>query len=105
MSAWFAEWAAYLPQSYVTLLSDPKLAAERPLYWRFWGQAAIRIGDWKYIRAGKCEYLFNLADDIEESNNLILQVPDTADRLRDAWRKWNDTLRRLFDGRTRRLNE
>ena len=43
---------------------------QRALYWRFWNQAAIRKGNWKYLSAGDREYLFDL-DNNHEHENLI----------------------------------
>ena len=30
------------------------------LFWRFWDQSAIRMGDYKFLKAGNQEYLFNV---------------------------------------------
>jgi arylsulfatase A-like enzyme len=87
------------------LLNDPVAAAERPLFWRFWGQAAMRIGDWKYLRAGKHEFLFNLADDISEQNNRIESEPERLAAMRAHWSKWNDELKRPFAGASNSLND
>ena len=42
------------------LTGQAKAPPKRELYWRFWNQAAIRSGDWKFLRAGEREMLFNL---------------------------------------------
>lgn len=52
------------------------------LMWRWMAQSAIREGDWKLLRAGEREYLYNLATDLEEKNNLVSQHPELAARLR-----------------------
>ena len=45
---------------------------------------AIRSGSWKYIRyKNSKEELYNLADDVSESNDLISVQTEIADRLRD----------------------
>ncbi|MEN8661729.1 MAG: sulfatase [Lentimonas sp.] len=87
------------------LLKYPAVAAARPLFWRFWGQAAMRLGDWKYLRAGTHEFLFNLADDISEQNNLIKSEPERVASMRAQWSEWNDGLKRPFDGASHRLND
>ncbi len=66
---------------------------ERSLYWRFWTQAAVRKGPWKYLAAGNREYLFNL-DGNHETENLLQQRPDIASSLRDDLRGWTDSLQR-----------
>jgi arylsulfatase A-like enzyme len=63
------------------------------LYWRFFRQAAIRKGNWKYIYAGtKREYLFDVENDPYESRNLASEHPEIADTLHDELREWADTL-------------
>ena len=71
-----------------------KKPAERDLYWRFWNQAAIRRGDWKYIRLddGR-ELLYNMAGERHEKDNLIAQHPEKAQELRTALEKWTKELK------------
>ena len=60
------------------------------LYWRYYKQAAIRLGDWKLARHD--EYgarLFNLSSDPGEQNDLSAQNPDKVKELQSAWDKWN----------------
>jgi arylsulfatase A-like enzyme len=79
------------------LLADSALAAERPLFWRFWAQGAIRIGDWKYLNAGETEYLFDLKSDPTESENLRAENPERAATMLSRWKEWNATLLRPED--------
>jgi arylsulfatase A-like enzyme len=78
------------------------------LYWRFGAQMAIRMGDWKLVKApdgnagelrrrrGDADttgaQLFNLASDMGEKNNLAGQKPDKVKTLEAAWKKWNAEL-------------
>ncbi|OED40774.1 hypothetical protein AB833_11855 [Chromatiales bacterium (ex Bugula neritina AB1)] len=64
---------------------------ERALYWRFWNQAAVRKGQWKYLAAGDREYLFNLAGN-HETENLLRRHPDIARRMRNDLSGWTQTL-------------
>lgn len=67
---------------------DSSYLAERPLFWRFWGQSAVRMGDWKYLRAGDREFLFDLSVQGEVGPNLIDDNPAMAAALRarlDGW--------------------
>jgi hypothetical protein len=49
----------------------------------------VREGDWKLVAAWHEEpALYNLADDINESENLIEQKPQIAERLRAAYLEW-----------------
>jgi arylsulfatase A-like enzyme len=64
------------------------------LYWRFWNQAAVRAGDWKYLRlSDRAEYLFDLSSDAHEADNRIASHPDVAERLREQLRLWTEELR------------
>ncbi len=66
--------------------------ANSPHEFFFYGQAAVRHGDWKYharenfkvqetARKHKGPTLYNLKDDIGESNNVIDDHPEIAERL------------------------
>jgi len=78
------------------------------LYWRFGRQMAIRMGDWKLVKApgggvagpgelmGKATtagaQLYNLREDIGEKHDLAEQNPAKARELAGAWEKWNSEL-------------
>lgn len=81
------------------------------LYWRFGPQMAIRMGDWKLVKAregrgavnGDFErrgtdadlagaQLFNLATDMGEKVNLAEKEPARVKALETAWKKWRATL-------------
>lgn len=58
------------------------------LVWRWMAQSAIREGNWKLLRGGDREYLYDLAIDLEENHNLASQHPDVAARLRTKLTSW-----------------
>ena len=62
------------------------------LFWRWIAQSAVREGNWKYLRGGKREYLFNLAADREEKRNVIADQPEIATRLRSRLARWASEL-------------
>ena len=79
------------------------------LYWRSWGQMAVRKGDWKLVRytakmdddefpypASRKEVtpmrLYNLKRDIGESNDLSSREPEKFTELRALWDTWNAEL-------------
>ena len=62
------------------------------LYWRWGGQAAILKDDWKYIKNGINEYLFNMKTDFVESKNLIRQETAIATNLKSQLTTWSNTL-------------
>ncbi|MCP5545074.1 MAG: sulfatase-like hydrolase/transferase [Akkermansiaceae bacterium] len=65
-------------------------AAPHPsLCWRFWNQAAIRAGKWKFLSAAEGgEFLFDLETDGGETKNRIAEEPRVADDLRDRLARW-----------------
>ncbi len=66
----------------------------RQLYWRYLAaeQRALREGDWKYLKLGKHEWLFNLADDEHERANLAARHPERFAAMKAAWERWNATM-------------
>ncbi|MBK8068396.1 MAG: sulfatase-like hydrolase/transferase [Rhodanobacteraceae bacterium] len=68
--------------------------ASRTLYWRYKAaaQAALRDGDWKYLKIGKNEQLFNLAADERERANLALREPARFAAMKQQWNAWNATM-------------
>lgn len=58
------------------------------LMWRWMAQSAIREGNWKLLRGGEREYLYDLATDLEEKHSLASQHPDVAARLRTKLTAW-----------------
>jgi uncharacterized sulfatase len=69
-----------------------KTAPHENLQWRWISQAAIREGDWKFLKGGKREYLFDLKNDREERSNLLHSEPQIARRLRAKLTTWADAL-------------
>jgi len=73
---------------------DPKLSKQRPLVFHYphvWGpfgpgyqpHSAMRLGDWKviYYYNSKTWELYNLADDLAETDNLAIKQPDKLNKL------------------------
>jgi arylsulfatase A-like enzyme len=93
-------------ESLVKLFRDPKSKLERdaifqhfpgylgsgPGLWRTTPVSLVQMGDWKlmeYLEDGKLE-LYNLRDDISETQNLVGERPDKASELHArliVWRK------------------
>ncbi|MEH6758389.1 MAG: sulfatase-like hydrolase/transferase [Parasphingorhabdus sp.] len=64
---------------------------ERTLFWRMKnaGQAAARRGDWKFLKLGDKQQLFNLRQDQHERANLAQKNPEKMRELQSAWDAWN----------------
>lgn len=63
------------------------------LYWRFWQQAAIRMGDWKYLKFHEAEFLFNVKTDEHEHKNLIKEHPEKAKELKAKLTQWGSEMK------------
>jgi arylsulfatase A-like enzyme len=64
------------------------------IFWRIGQRAAIRVGDWKLLRntrrgQGDQWELYNLAEDISESNNLAEAMPERRAEMLAAWETKN----------------
>ena len=66
----------------------------RKLFWRYKAaeQAAFRDGDWKYLKLGKKEWLFNLAEDEHERANRAQAEPARFAAMKQAWGSWSATM-------------
>jgi uncharacterized sulfatase len=70
------------------LTGEKKDAPHEFLAWRWMAQSAIREGNWKLLRGGDREYLYDLGSDLEEKHNLASQHPEIATRLRTKLTAW-----------------
>ena len=73
------------------VLRGAQPAVPRTVYWRFKAgdQAAVRQGDWKYLRVGGKEHLFDVARDPRERAELKARHPEKFAELRQLWEEWN----------------
>lgn len=64
---------------------------QRKLYWRHKtkDQAAVREGDWKYLRINGHEHLYNLGKDQRERAERKDIETDIFNRLKQDWADWN----------------
>jgi arylsulfatase A-like enzyme len=62
---------------------------DRTLFFRITTQDAARMGNWKYLREGRNEHLFDLAKDPGEKADLRLEHPDVFETLRQKYQAWN----------------
>jgi arylsulfatase A-like enzyme len=77
------------------LTESPLYLEDRPLFWRFWNQSAVRIGNWKYLKVGNTsEYLFNMSSPENSTYNLLYQEPEIAKQLKEALIQWEKGLKR-----------
>jgi arylsulfatase A-like enzyme len=73
----------------IPAMNDIQNPATRTLYFRFWDQAAIRRGKWKYIFVGDGRrYLFDLESDQQERVNLHNEHAELANKLHEDLKAW-----------------
>lgn len=70
-----------------------KGAPHEALFWRFWGQSAVRMENYKYLRSGSNEYLFDLSTSEHENKNIIKKYPEIAKKLESRLQKWGKELK------------
>ncbi|HOJ74593.1 MAG TPA: sulfatase [Phycisphaerae bacterium] len=85
------------------LTGEKNTAPHETLYWRFGPQAAIRRGNYKWVRRDGEEKLFDLAVDPAEQHDLSADKPQLVKELRAAWQEWSAGLAEpLWQGRRAR---
>jgi arylsulfatase A-like enzyme len=62
---------------------------ERTLFFRLTTQDAARMGNWKYLREGRNEHLFDLAKDPGEKADLRYDHPGVFETIRAKYQAWN----------------
>lgn len=72
-------------------------STERTLFWRqpdpiSAPHAAARRGNWKYLRVGSTEALFDLSVDPGEKADRKTDHPALLSELREAWDRWNSEM-------------
>lgn len=77
----------------------PVLCGEAPvrprkLFWRFKAneQSAVRDGNWKYLKIGGNEFLFDIVADPRERANLAARHPEVFARLKAEYAAWDATM-------------
>lgn len=78
------------------VLTGKKKEVDRTLYWRIFQRIqhkAIRDGKWKWLQDEKGnEYLFDLADDPSEKNNVKEKFAEIFQRLKSKYSDWEKTV-------------
>mgnify|MGYP003676169395 CR=1 FL=1 len=63
------------------------------MYWKRRDQVAARIGQWKWVNMpGKGGGLFDLSMDPGEAHDLSSEKPEILQRLRDGFKRWEQTM-------------
>jgi arylsulfatase len=69
---------------------DDKPIDREAIFWEHEGNAAVRMGDWKLVRAGRKGpwELYNMKTDRTELHDLSAQEPQRKKELEDQWDAW-----------------
>ncbi len=67
---------------------------KRTLFWRYKAheQKAVRDGNWKYLKMGEKEFLFDVVVDRRERADLKELHPAVFERLKAAYARWDSTM-------------
>jgi arylsulfatase A-like enzyme len=81
-------------ESVMAVCAGKRPAFDRTVFWRIRTrpQAAARMGKWKYLKDGSTEQLFDLMADPGEAVDLKSKQPDTFEKIRAEYLKWNSTM-------------
>ena len=82
-------------RSLLPFLTGERNLTPRTFYWRLFQrnqQKAMRDGDWKWLQDEKGEYLFNIAKDPGEKNNLKEKETAIFDALKKKYEQWESTV-------------
>lgn len=61
---------------------------DRPLFWRYRHQKVVRESEWKLLVENGEKYLFNLEEDVGETNNLAATEPRRVNALEEKLSDW-----------------
>jgi hypothetical protein len=81
------------------LLGEKAAGRKQPqhefLYWELGGQTAVRMGNWKAVKARRAPdwELYDLSKDVSEANNIAAQHPDVLNKMKALAEKAHDDVR------------
>ena len=67
---------------------QPNDSPHETLFWSNGPNIAVRKGNWKLVKSYDNTWLFNLANDIGESNNLVKSKPEIVEQLETLYNEW-----------------
>jgi len=75
------------------ILNGKAESKRKEMFWEFRGEQAARVENWKWIHTDKGEeYLFDLATDISEKNDLAKAHPDILNRVKARFAAWKESM-------------
>jgi N-acetylgalactosamine-6-sulfatase len=89
-------------ESIYSALTGAELERTKPIFWNWrgptqgdwWPRWGVRVGDWKLLidNEGNRRELYNIPDDPAESDNVIQEHPELAEKLEQQIIEWKKTL-------------
>lgn len=81
-------------QNLLPVLTGKQAPVERTLFWRYKShdQHAVHDGDWKYLKIGDYEHLYNVAKDPRERAELADKYPEKFAELKAKFATWNENM-------------
>ena len=70
------------------VLAEGKPSQRKDMFWKRRGKEAARVGNWKWVRNASGIFLFDLAKDVGEKNNLIDAMPKKAAEMEGHFTAW-----------------
>jgi arylsulfatase A-like enzyme len=74
------------------VLKGAEKSSRTEMFWQRQDDSAARVGDWKWIRDGRKEFLFDLGSDVAEKNDLLQTRPEKAAELRNRFEAWKNEM-------------
>ncbi len=69
-------------------LAEGESSPREEMFWKRRDHEGARVGDWKWVRNGTGTFLFDLSEDIGETNNLVDDEPERAVKMRERFEGW-----------------
>ncbi len=70
------------------VLQERAESERKSMFWERQGEYGARLGTWKLVESRRGSGLFDLSEDVAESNNLAEEVPEVLERVQQAYQDW-----------------
>ena len=71
------------------ILNNEEIQEERTFFWEHENGRAVRVGDWKLVALRNAGWqLFDLSDDLSETNNVAVEHPAKVKEMKALWNNW-----------------
>ena len=70
------------------ILQGQAKSERESMFWERQGEYGARLGRWKLVHSRRGGGLFDLSEDLAESNDLTKELPGVHERVRRAYRDW-----------------